>query len=108
MHDHLRIVGGLYLGWAAVQAVALPVVWLAMDRLQPRGGLLSAAFALVVVLVVAFAVVGAMLWRHFVGALGAARVLAVVALLSFPVGTAVGAYALWALVRRARPAHAGA
>lgn len=108
MLDHVRIVGGLYLGWAGVQAVGLVLLtWLRAD-LQPRGGLVFAAWALVLALVLAFAVVGALLWRREPRARGPGIFLAVVALLSFPVGTAVGAYALWALLRRARPARAGA
>lgn len=107
MHDHVRIVGGSYLLWAVVQAAAFVVLSAMRAELQPRGGILFTAWGLVLVLVVAFAVVGWMLWRHALRARTPAIVLAAVALLSFPAGTAIGAYALWALLRHPHPARAG-
>jgi hypothetical protein len=101
--DHLRIVGGLYLIWSVVQAVVFAILSALRTELQPRGGLLFVAWALALALAVAFAIVGILLFRGAPHARTPAIILAAVSLLSFPVGTAVGAYALWALLRRSHP-----
>jgi hypothetical protein len=106
--DHLRIVGGLYLIWSVVQAIVFAILSVLRTELQPRGGLMIVAWALALALAVAFALVGILLFRGAPHARTPAIILAVVSLLSFPVGTAVGAYALWALLRRGDPARAQA
>jgi hypothetical protein len=105
MRDHVRVLGGLYVAWAIVQAAGGIAVGFMGADIQPRGGMVPVALALAFALAVAFAVVGAKLWR---GAGPAVRPwaigLGVVALVSFPLGTALGIYALWTLLRRPRTA----
>jgi hypothetical protein len=108
MRDHVRIVAVLYLAWAVVQAAMLAAVSARWFEMQPRGGLLWTGWALMLVLVVAFAVVGTLMWRREARVRPVAVGLAIVALMSFPVGTAIGAYSLWVLFRHPPAARAGA
>jgi hypothetical protein len=97
LRDHARILGGLYMAWAAFQA-ASAVVLLSAARTRP--GSVWAFLAVALLLAVAYAFTGWRLWRHDLRARPLVVALAVVALLSFPIGTALGIYALWAIFRR--------
>lgn len=99
MKDHRRILGTLYLAWAVLQfvgAVAM-ATWGRMEMAIPWLFWLST-----VVVSLAYAWVGVGLRNHDPRFRVSAILLGVLALLSFPVGTALGIYALWALLRKER------
>jgi hypothetical protein len=96
MKDHLRILGSLFIGWAALQVVSA-VVLSAMRGLPERA---PALFALTtVVLAIAYGWTGFRLRLHDRRVRVPAIILCALALLSFPFGTAIGAYGLWVLIR---------
>jgi len=100
MRDHRRILGMLYIAWAALQlagAIGL-AIWGELEIAVPWLYWLST-----VVVAIAYAWVGWRLRLHDPRVRVAAILLGVLALLSFPVGTALGVYALWSLLRR--PEH---
>lgn len=103
--DHARILGGLYMAWAVFQTLSA-VVLLVAGGTPAQGAAFWVFAAVTLLLLVAYALTGRRLWAHDLRARPIAVALAVVALLSFPVGTALGVYALWALFRRVVPAAA--
>lgn len=99
MKDHKRILGTLYLAWAVLQfvgAVAM-AAWGRMEMAIPWLFWLST-----IVVSLAYAWVGVGLRHHDPRFRVSAILLGVLALLSFPVGTVLGIYALWALLRKER------
>lgn len=99
MKDHRRILGTLYIAWAALQlvgAVAM-AIWGDMQIAIPWLFWLST-----VVVSVAYVWVGMGLRGHDPRFRVSAILLSVLALLSFPVGTALGIYGLWAMLRKSR------
>jgi hypothetical protein len=105
MREHTRIVGGLYVAWAFIQTMGIALLLATRASTgAPRPPALAAALGLAIA--VAFLAVGLMLWRRDPRARTPSIGLAIVALLSFPAGTALGAYALWVFLRRAAPTRA--
>jgi putative Mn2+ efflux pump MntP len=104
MRDHTRILGTLLLAWGVSQAaVALVVAARAPDLGGGRGVLLV---VLGLAMGAAYAWTGVRLRNRDARARLPAIVLCVLALLSFPLGTAVGGYGLWVLFRKRSAAHA--
>jgi hypothetical protein len=89
------------MAWAVAQAVMAVVVVLWAP--QAAAGTFPTAswpfLALTVLTVVAYFWVGTQLRTHAARVRTAAIVLSILALLSFPVGTAIGAYGLWTLFK---------
>lgn len=103
MKDHPRLLGSLFLAWAVAQVIALVVALVA----APYQGAVPLVFLLTVVLsALAYGSVGYLLRRRAPQARIPAIVLSALALLSFPIGTALGIYGLWTLLR-ARQVRAG-
>lgn len=103
MRDHHKIVGILYIAWAVLQ-LAGSIVVAVMGQVEIAVPWLFWLSTLVVA--AAYAWVG---WRLRVRdprVRIAAILLGVLALLSFPVGTVLGIYALWTLLRRSAPTEA--
>ena len=102
MRDHRKILGTLYVVWAVVQLVGAIGIQMYghMEIAVPWLYWLSTA-----IVSIAYAWVGVRLRRHDPRVRVAAILLGVLALLSFPVGTVLGIYALWSLLKRPAPAH---
>lgn len=103
MRDHRRILGTLYIAWAVLQlvgAVALSV-WGESRPAIPWLYWLSS-----VVVAIAYGWVGWRLRLHDPRVRVGAILLGLLALLSFPVGTVLGIYALWSLLRKEQPQEA--
>lgn len=101
MADHGKILGGLFVAWGIVQGVgSMALVALSKEPVQWPGLLLFFG----VILLAAYAAVGIRLWKGDSTMRVPAIVLSVLALISFPVGTAIGIYGLFALFAR-RPAQ---
>ncbi|WP_373046183.1 hypothetical protein [Vulgatibacter sp.] len=103
MRDHRRILGLLYIAWAVLQLVgAIGIaIYGKIELAVPWLYWLST-----VVVSVAYAWVGWRLRLHDPRVRVAAILLGVLALLSFPVGTVLGIYALWSLLRRPQTSEA--
>lgn len=100
--DHYRLLGVFFLVWAVVQvALAIGLEATGRTREVPYPLLYWISTALVVA---AYVWTGLRLRLHDPRVRVLAIVLSVFALLSFPLGTALGAYGLWALMRRRREA----
>lgn len=101
MRDHVRILGSLFVAWGVVQGVAALVLGFGAG---PGAGGPAALWLL------ALAVAGAYVWTGLQLRRGDPRiripaaVMSGVAILSFPVGTALGIYGFWVLFgRRSAP-----
>lgn len=103
MKDHKRILGTLYIAWAVLSLVASVAMALygGAELAIPWLYWLST-----VVVAIAYAWVGFRLREHDSRVRVAAILLGVLALISFPVGTVLGIYALWAMLRRPQPTQA--
>ena len=102
MRDHWRTLGQLFVAWALAQLATAVVltVWRPGQLAEaPAPG--AALLLLTGVTSAAYLWTGRGLRRHEPRMRIAALVLSALALLSFPVGTAVGAYGLWVLLKRA-------
>ncbi len=88
--------------WAALQIVVAVVatVWSHLRNELVLTGSTPVFWLVAVLVALAFAWTGARLRRHDPRIRGPAIVLCVLALLSFPVGTAIGGYGLWVLLKR--------
>jgi hypothetical protein len=99
MRDRTRFVGALFIAWAPIQ-VAMSL-WLV--KLFARGrpaGAAAVVFWLITYVVAAWsAIVGARLLEHDLRARPWGVALAAVLVYFFPLGTLVGTYAMWALLR---------
>ncbi|MBI3182213.1 MAG: hypothetical protein HYZ28_08720 [Myxococcales bacterium] len=96
MRDHGRILGNLFIAWAAAQVIGAVVV--SITRSAERPPALFWVFSVAAALLFGWA--GTRLRLHDPRVRIAAIVLSALALLSFPVGTALGIYGLWALLKR--------
>lgn len=96
VRDHARILGTLFIGWAALQVVTFLMVLFMPELERPEGVLFP---ILTAVIVVAYGWVGLRLREGDPRARTPAIILSAVALLSIPIGTALGIYGLWALLR---------
>lgn len=106
MRDHKRILGSLFIGWAALQ-LATSVLLAIRGGLPPMSGGWAAAWWVFIALLAAlYAWIGVRLRAHDARVRTPAIAFAAFALLSFPIGTALGAYGLWVLLRRPREATA--
>lgn len=103
MKDHPRLLGSIFLAWAAAQVITL---LLALATTSVRSELPTYFWIAVPLSALAYGGVGFLLRRHAPQARIPAIVLSVLALFSFPIGTAIGIYGLWALLR-AQEARAG-
>ena len=103
MRDHRRILGTLYIAWAVLQLVGDVglSVWGETQLAVPWLYWLST-----VIVSIAYAWVGWRLRLHDPRVRVGAILLGVLALLSFPVGTALGIYALWSLLKKRHPQEA--
>jgi hypothetical protein len=105
MRDHVRIAAGLLVAWAPIQIVAsLTFAWF-FSRGPPWGAAGTMFWLLTAVVAAGCAIVGGLLWRHDARARPWGVALGTVLVYFFPVGTFVGTYVLWALVRM-EPAQA--
>lgn len=104
MNDRARILGALFVAWALFQAAGA-VVWAVTGRADVAWPAL--AVVALVAIVAAYAYVGARLVARDPRVRGPAIALAAVLLLSFPVGTALGGFGLWALLRKPAPVRTG-
>lgn len=100
MRDPVRHIGPLYAAFAILLALGAAWYAVAMDGSAATGTGAYLLFATAGALAAAYAVVGRMLHRGTPGARPWAFGLAVVAIAAFPVGTPLGAYAVWRLSRR--------
>jgi len=103
MRDHHRILGILFIAWAVLQlagSIAIAIVG-EVEIAVPWLYWLST-----VIVAIAYAWVGWRLYVHDPRVRVAAILLGVLALLSFPIGTALGIYALWSMLRRPAPRQA--
>jgi hypothetical protein len=102
VRDHRRILGTLFMAWAVLQLVGAVAIQLygAMELAVPW-----LYWASTVVVSIAYAWVGWRLRQHDPRVRVGAILLGVLALLSFPVGTALGIYALWTMLRRPHTAQ---
>lgn len=95
MRDHARNLGRLFMLWAALSLLMGVLVGfgvIPVAELQPT------LFALTTVLsVMVYGFVGWRLVQHDPRVRTSAIILSVLALLSLPIGTAIGIYGLWAL-----------
>lgn len=98
--DHWRILGTLYIAWAVISFLgAAGLAFYGQAEIAvPWLYWLSA-----VAVAIAYGWVGTRLRQHDPRIKVAAILLGVLALLSFPIGTVLGVYALWALLRRPAP-----
>ncbi|MFY0562283.1 hypothetical protein ACN28E_00455 [Archangium lansingense] len=104
MKDPPRLLGSLFLAWAVAQVIVLGVAL----TVAPYQGAVPPFFWVPLLLsALAYGGVGYLLRRHAPQARVPAIVLSALALLSFPVGTALGIYGLWTLLGR-REARTGA
>lgn len=103
MKDHPRLLGSLFLAWAVAQVISL---LLALTVTQARSDLPAFLWIAVPLFALAYGGVGYLLRQHAPQARVPAIVLSALALLSFPIGTAIGIYGLWTLLR-ARQVRAG-
>lgn len=101
MPDPGRHIGPLYAAFAVLLALGAAWYAVAMDGDASSGPGAYLLFASAGALAGAYAVVGRMLHHGAPGARPWAIGLAVVALAAFPLGTPLGAYAVWRLARRA-------
>ncbi len=103
--DHIRILGTLFVAWGIAQVVAGLGVMNAMRQQTwaPQTASPWLFWAVMALLVAAFVWVGIRLRKHAPGIRPFAIGLSVLALFSFPVGTALGAYGLWVLLRARQP-----
>ena len=103
MKDHRRILGTLFIAWGVLQLVgsAALVAWGRAEIAVPWLYWLST-----IVVAIAYGWVGLRLRAHDARFRVASILLSVLALLSFPIGTALGGYGLWALLRRPRAEQA--
>jgi len=106
MRDHRRILGSLFVAWAVLQAVTMVVLASVGGMAEEPLAWKLVRWALVVLAAVVYGVVGLRLRAHDPRVRVFAIVFSALALLSFPVGTALGIYGLWVLLRR--PAQAPA
>ncbi|MGC4119873.1 MAG: hypothetical protein QM765_35910 [Myxococcales bacterium] len=106
MRDHRKILGSLFIAWAAIQALATVFVSSFAPPPTETLGWTVARWALAALNVLVYTLVGLKLRAHDPRVRVFAIAFSALALLSFPLGTALGAYGLWALLRR--PAEAAA
>lgn len=97
MADHNRILGGLFIAWGLIQGFgAVALVAFSQEPVRWPGLLLF----LGVILLAAYATVGWKMWQRDTRTRVPAIALSAIALLSFPVGTALGIYGLIVTLRR--------
>lgn len=96
---HRRLLGLFFFVWALVQAIAAVVLALRPDRHVPYPWLY---WLTAVLMVVAYVLGGWRLRTNDPRAKVLGIILSCLALLSFPIGTALGIYGLWALLHRPR------
>ena len=101
MRDHGKILGALFVAWALFQAVGAVLM-----AVTGRADVAWPALAVIatVAIVAAYAYVGARLLARDPRVRTPAIVLSALLLISFPVGTALGIYGLWTLIRKPAPA----
>lgn len=98
MRDHRRILGALFIAWAVLQiAFAITLAITRRGQPIPYPTLYWISTAL---LALAYAWTGWRLRLHDARVRVLAILLSAFALISFPVGTLLGIYGLWALLRR--------
>lgn len=97
MRDHGRILGSLFVAWAVFQLAGAVVAAFVAPAEQRPPTLFWVVSALAAV---AYAWIGAQLRRHDPRVRVPAIILSGLALLSFPFGTALGAYGFWVLLKR--------
>jgi hypothetical protein len=106
VRDHWRILGTLFMAWAVAQAVSAVIALAVTGReatAQMTGGQWALVIGITVLSVLAYFWVGSRLRVHDVRARVAGILLSFLALLSFPVGTLVGAYGLFVLFKYRYP-----
>lgn len=97
--DHYRMLGTLFIAWAVAQVVGVGLV-LTGYAPNVHGSLGTLALVTAVLASIAYAWFGVMLRRHDGRIRVGAILLSVLALLSFPIGTAIGIYGLYTLLSR--------
>jgi hypothetical protein len=97
MKDHPRLLGSLFLAWAAAQVLALLV---ALAATPVRSDIPLSLWIALPLFALAYGGVGYLLRQHSPQARVPAILLSALALFSFPLGTAIGIYGLWTLLRR--------
>lgn len=102
MRDHQRILGTLFIAWGAVQIITAVLLAIPREGVMPPPALFW-VFSILAAL--AFGWAGWRLRLHDPRMRLTGILLSVLALLSFPLGTALGIYGLWVFFRR-RPASA--
>jgi hypothetical protein len=98
MRDHSRTLGALFLAYGLLQAVLAIVLGPRTPGITP--GRITLLVVLALVAAAAYAWTGVHLRDRDPRARTPAIALCVLALFSFPVGTALGGYGLWVLLRR--------
>ncbi|MBI5543670.1 MAG: hypothetical protein HY901_07285 [Deltaproteobacteria bacterium] len=106
MRDHRRILGSLFIGWAVVQAATSIVLAARGDLPAGSPGWNALWWGLVAAMAALYAWLGIRLRAHDPRVRVMSIAFSAFALLSFPVGTALGIYGLWVLLRRPREAAA--
>ena len=103
MRDHWRILGTLFKAWCVWNIVRLLLVLFWRPELAAEGGApppTGLAIAFAVAAAAAYWFTGARLHQHALQFRPHGIVLSALAMLAFPVGTLMGAYGLWVMVRR--------
>lgn len=100
MRDHARMLGTLFMAWGVTQVVALIAFAFGWHGPMPQTRVPGIAVILTIAGALIYLWVGWSVRNHDPRMRTAAVLLSILALLSFPVGTAIGIYGLWVLFGR--------
>src|SRR5690606_25152308 len=109
MNQHFDVLGYLFLGYGALLVLIGVLVGAILggagalsgdvEAVRILGAVSGLIWVILLVLAVPYGLAGYGLLKRFARGRVLAMVLGALALLSFPIGTALGVYALWALTR---------
>jgi hypothetical protein len=100
MRDHVRILGTLFMAWGVAQFVALIAFAAGWRMNAPQTRVPGLAWVLTLLGGAIYLWIGRSLRQRDLRIRTPAILLSILALLSFPVGTVIGAYGLWVFFSR--------
>ena len=100
MRDHARILGTLFMAWGVAQFVGLIAIYAGWRDQMPAGNASTLMVVMTVLAGLIYIWIGNSVRQHDPRIRTSAILLSVLALLSFPLGTAIGIYGLWVLFGR--------